>query len=64
LKARLESQLGDNDSFVTAVYEKIKPHIPQFIYFDVYSSLPYTVNIEEVLRAERVNENETPPSII
>ena len=37
------------------VWEIIKPKIPKFIYFDKYSSLPYTVKIKELFQADQKN---------
>ncbi len=39
-------------TFKEAIWEKIKPHVPKFIYFDRYSSLPYTVEISQLLKSD------------
>jgi len=44
---------GKNVSSV--VWEQIKALVPKFIYFDKYSSLPYSVKIKELLQADPKN---------
>jgi len=39
----------------SAVWEKLKNKVPKFIYFDKYSSLPYTIKIKELLSADQKN---------
>lgn len=41
-----------------AIWKKIKDKVPKFIYFDKYSSLPYTVKIKELLSADPKNLND------
>lgn len=51
LKKRLKEILADSDDLESAIYSQIEEYIPQFIYFDKYSSLPYSIKIQEVLKA-------------
>jgi len=48
------SSLGD------AIYELLKPRIPQFFYFSNYHSLPYSVKVDDVLHSnvDSLNEGE------
>ncbi|WP_111684369.1 ATP-dependent nuclease [Winogradskyella tangerina] len=52
LKERFEEQIGDSKTLIFACYSLIQEFIPKFIYFDKYSTLPYTVKIREVLEAD------------
>ncbi len=51
---RIEELYGDLN-LNSAVWENIKNQVPKFIYFDKYSSLPYTVKIKELLKADPKN---------
>jgi len=51
-------KLYGNLSLNEAIWEKIKDKVPKFIYFDKYSSLPYTVKIKELLSADPKNLND------
>jgi predicted ATP-dependent endonuclease of OLD family len=52
LKERIEEQIGKSATLISACYSLIQKYIPKFIYFDKYSTLPYTVKIKEVLEAD------------
>lgn len=52
LQGRTSSQLGQSKSLQVAAFAIIKKYIPKFIYFDTYSTLPYSVKIKEVLTAD------------
>ncbi|WPP51562.1 ATP-dependent nuclease [Catalinimonas niigatensis] len=52
LKNRIKEQIGDSKKLISACYKAIQKYIPKFIYFDKYSSLPYTVKIKEILQAD------------
>lgn len=39
-------------SVSTAAWNELEPRVPKLFYFDVYSSLPYSVNVREVLTAK------------
>ena len=52
LKDRVKKQLGDSRNLMSACYKAIQKFIPKFIYFDKYSTLPYTVKIKEILEAD------------
>lgn len=49
INEELNERLGDKDSLFSAVWSAVEPMIPQFLYFDEYSQLPYTVDIKRVL---------------
>jgi predicted ATP-dependent endonuclease of OLD family len=49
---RIKKVYGEN-SLTNSIWLKLKPKIPKFIYFDKYSSLPYTVKIKELLQADK-----------
>ncbi|HOW20877.1 MAG TPA: AAA family ATPase [Tenuifilaceae bacterium] len=55
LKRRIKSVITDADDLETAIYSKLSEFIPQFIYFDKYSSLPYSVKIRDVLKTPEQN---------
>jgi len=48
LLTRIKNIYGSN-TLTNSVWLNVKPHVPKFIYFDKYSSLPYTVKIKELL---------------
>lgn len=52
LKERFVEQIGKSETLISAFYSLIQKNIPKFIYFDKYSTLPYTVKIKEVLEAD------------
>ncbi len=52
LKERVSTQLGDSKSLAIACYKSIQKFVPRFIYFDKYSTLPYTVKIKDILEAD------------
>lgn len=49
INEELDKRLGDKDTLFSAVWNTVEPMIPQFLYFDEYSRLPYTVDINRVL---------------
>jgi energy-coupling factor transporter ATP-binding protein EcfA2 len=55
LKRRIDSLLSGTESLASSVFSKLESFIPQFIYFDKYSSLPYSVNILDVLKTDEQN---------
>ncbi len=52
LRNRIKEQIGDSKTLISACYNVIQKYIPKFIYFDKYSTLPYTVKIKEILQAD------------
>jgi len=54
LLERIKKIYGDN-SLKQALWLKIQSKVPKFIYFDKYSTLPYTVKIRELLKANKSN---------
>jgi len=50
LKQRLDNTIGENEDIQESIFNLLENHIPKFIYFDKYSGLPYTVNIQKVLK--------------
>lgn len=52
LQEKFTSQIGKSVTLSIAVYNTIKKFVPKFIYFDKYSTLPYSVNIKEVLQTD------------
>jgi len=52
LLERIKQIYGDS-SLKHSVWLKIQPKVPKFIYFDKYSTLPYTVKIKELLQADK-----------
>lgn len=54
LLERIKKIYGDN-SLKQSVWLKVQPKVPKFIYFDKYSTLPYTVKIKELLQADKAN---------
>jgi predicted ATP-dependent endonuclease of OLD family len=55
LKKRIKNLLNESEDLSSAIFTKLTPYIPQFIYFDKYSSLPYTVKILDVLKTPEQN---------
>ena len=53
LKKRIQTLLNGSEDLSTSIFTKLTPFIPQFIYFDKYSSLPYSVKIQEVLKTPK-----------
>lgn len=49
ISGELKSRLGEAETLTSAVWSVIEPLIPRFLYFDEYSRLPYSVDIERVL---------------
>ncbi len=58
LKKRIKTVIIDADDLETAIYFNLAEFIPQFIYFDKYSSLPYSVKIQDVLKTPEQNLND------
>ncbi|WP_340154106.1 AAA family ATPase [uncultured Marivirga sp.] len=52
LRSRLKEEIGDSKTLLSACYKTIQNFIPKFIYFNEYSTLPYSVKIKEILEAE------------
>ena len=52
LLKRIKAVYGSN-SLAGSIWTTIKVKVPKFIYFDKYSSLPYTVKIKELLQADK-----------
>ncbi len=59
VSAKINELLGDM-SFENRLWEILKPRIPRFFYFSEYSKLPYSVNINHVLKPsdEGLSESE------
>lgn len=55
LKERISSLLNGSVDLSIAIYESLEQFIPQFIYFDKYSALPYSIKIKEVLQTPEEN---------
>ncbi|MCX6272168.1 MAG: ATP-binding protein [Bacteroidetes bacterium] len=51
LTNRIKARFKDKD-VKKSIWDKIEPKIPKFIYFDKYSSLPYSVKIKQLLEAD------------
>jgi len=47
----LDRRLGGHDKLRDAVLNLVEPLFPKFLYFDEYSRLPYSVDIEHVLNS-------------
>ena len=54
LLKRIKNTYGDS-SLKHAVWLKVKLKVPKFIYFDKYSSLPYSVKIKDLLEADKAS---------
>lgn len=52
VKEQLNESLGDYNELFPAVWSVVESKIPRFLYFDEYSRLPYSVDIEHVLTAD------------
>jgi predicted ATP-dependent endonuclease of OLD family len=52
LRNRIKEQIGDSKKLISACYKILQKYIPKFIYFDKYSTLPYTVKIKEILQTD------------
>lgn len=55
LKKRILLLLDGEKDLSSSVLKRLNPFIPQFIYFDKYSALPYSVKINEILRTPEEN---------
>lgn len=51
IREAIQELVGDND-LSDAVWSALEPRIPRFFYFDEYSNLPYSVNIQNLLKAD------------
>lgn len=51
LSDRIKDLYGDKN-LTTTVQNYLKNYIPKFIYFDEYSTLPYSVNIKEIMKSD------------
>lgn len=49
INRKLDDALGEGVDLSTAVREFVKTKMPQFLYFDEYSQLPYSADIKQVL---------------
>jgi len=58
LKKRINAIFGESEHLESAIYSKLEEYIPQFIYFDKYSSLPYSVKIIDLLKTPEQNLND------
>lgn len=52
LQSRIKAIYGEK-SLTNSIWLKINNKVPKFLYFDKYSSLPYTVKIKELLKADK-----------
>lgn len=52
LRIEIESFLNGESSIANSIWETIKPNVPDFFYFHTYSSLPYSVEIEKILKTD------------
>ena len=50
LKEEINSYINEDDTLAKAVWETIEPYVPKFFYFHNYSTLPYSVEIERILK--------------
>ncbi len=55
LNERIANQINKSGSLISAIYNTIHRSIPKFVYFDKYSTLPYSVKIKEVLEADEAS---------
>jgi len=55
LKNEIEAVLSEDGDLSTSVWKTIESVVPKFFYFHIYSTLPYSVEIDRVLKA---NESE------
>jgi predicted ATP-dependent endonuclease of OLD family len=58
LQKRIKAILLDSFELESAIYSRIENFIPQFIYFDKYSSLPYSIKIHDILKTPEQNLND------
>jgi predicted ATP-dependent endonuclease of OLD family len=54
LLERIKNLYGEKN-LNSSIWDKLQLKVPKFIYFDKYSSLPYTVKIKELLSADPKN---------
>jgi len=52
LKDEIKAYLSAENSLVTSIWETLKPYVPKFFYFHNYSTLPYSVEIERILKTD------------
>lgn len=52
IKLRLHSKIQNGDSIQDVILKLLESLVPKFLYFDKYSSLPYSVKIKEVLTSK------------
>jgi predicted ATP-dependent endonuclease of OLD family len=58
LQERVNNQMGKSRTLIGALYSSIQKRVPKFIYFDEYSTLPYSVNIKELLETDESDLND------
>ncbi len=58
-QAALKTLLGTNESFDDATWDVAEARLPEFFYFTDYSKLPYTVKIHDVLKTDKLDDQET-----
>lgn len=57
-QSALKVLLGQENSFNDAARRAAEGRLPKFFYFAEYSKLPYSVNIQEVLKNDKLSESE------
>lgn len=57
-RTALKTLFGSRNEFKDLVWDTLSPRLPQFFYFAEYSKLPYSVQIDRVLKADDLDEAE------
>lgn len=57
-QTELKKLFGKNTSFDDVVWEVAKERFPEFFYFADYSTLPYSVKIDHVLKTEKLDDSD------
>jgi predicted ATP-dependent endonuclease of OLD family len=54
----IKTLFGESKTFDIALWGVVNPRLPEFLYFAEYSTLPYSVKIDRVLKAQDLNDSE------
>jgi predicted ATP-dependent endonuclease of OLD family len=57
-QSALKVLLGKDNDFDAAAWGVAKPRLPEFFYFADYSRLPYSVNIQDVLKSDNLGDSD------
>src|SRR5690606_25510524 len=57
-QSALKALLGDEDDFDVAAWKIAEDSLPEFFYFDDYSKLPYSVQIQDVLKNDKLSDSD------